>query len=364
MYYRHFRLSGPPFQLTPATCAPFMSREHTEALALPEWGMAHELTGYTMLVGEPGTGKTTLVSEILGRSYPNVRAVYLSHPKLSFEEMLQLALRQIGINLQRPTRIECLDAYRTFLSQLNPGERVAIIADEAQAMSDELLEELCFLADYGSLAEGRTQIVLVGQPELVRRLQSSALLQHNERIGARAVLNPLQEDEVYEYIRHRLSQREGNLYKLFARAAVGHLVKHSRGIPARVNILCHNALLAAYAAGSKRVSVGFARAATAEYEDLCTTGRRSETNGTKWRAPMARRLAWPVAALGALLMTGMGRAELWLWTHLRTTSAASQASAVEPIPAPSNVSSERRTATYYRHRSAHRVRNPEQARIE
>jgi type II secretory pathway predicted ATPase ExeA len=364
MYYCHFKLSGPPFQLTPATSRPYMSREHSEALALLEWGMAHEMAGYTMLVGEPGTGKTTLVSEILGRSYPDVRAVYLSHPKLSFEETLQLALRQVGVNLHRPTRIECLDAYRTFLSELNRGERVAIIADEASAISDELLADLCFLADYGSLGEGRTQIVLVGQPGLVRRLQSSSLLQLNERIGARAVLNPLAEDEVYEYIRHRLSQKGGNIYKIFARAAVRHLVRHSHGIPARVNILCHNALLAAYAAGAKRVSIGFARAAVAEYEQLGATDRQSEATGAKSRLPMTWRQAWPAAVLGASLITGMGGAELWLWTHMGATSPARQASAIAPIPPSSHVSAGRAAAGYYHRRSAHRVRSPHPAPLD
>ena len=96
MYYSHFGLTGPPFQLTSSPAQLFMSQEHREAYAALEWGLLHEPSGFTVLIGEVGTGKTTLTLAILAREYDHAGAVYLSNPKLSFEEMLKPSCSSSG----------------------------------------------------------------------------------------------------------------------------------------------------------------------------------------------------------------------------------------------------------------------------
>jgi general secretion pathway protein A len=98
VYYKHFALSGPPFQLTSSPAALYMSKEHREGFAALEWSLLRESSGFTVLVGEVGTGKTTLVVAILARQYQNVRSVYLGNPKLSFEDMIRLILKQLGLD--------------------------------------------------------------------------------------------------------------------------------------------------------------------------------------------------------------------------------------------------------------------------
>lgn len=266
MYYLHFGLNGPPFEFTASPVALYLGREHREALAALEWGLLREPSGYTLFVGEPGTGKTTLVCALLAKHHEEVRAVYLSHPKFSFDELMVLINRQLGIESNQPGKLARLEVFDRFLAELKPQLRVVIVIDEAQALSDETFEELRLLSDHGRNDERQVQLVLVGQPELLQRLQSSRLKQLDERIGARAILHPLESKEVEQYIEHRLNLRNGAIASVFSRPALKLAIERGRGIPRRVNILCHNAMLNAFADGAKLVKLAAMQAAVAEYD--------------------------------------------------------------------------------------------------
>jgi general secretion pathway protein A len=266
MYYRHFGLNGPPFEFTASPVALYLGREHSEALAALEWGLLREPSGYTLFVGEPGIGKTTLVCTLLAKHYEQVRAVYLNHPKFSFDELMVLINRQLGIETDQPGKLACLEAFDRFLRELRPQLRVVIIIDEAQALSDETFEELRLLSDHGRNDERQVQLVLVGQSELLQRLQSPRLKQLDERIGARTILHPLESEEIEQYIEHRLRLRNGTIASVFSRPALKLAIEHGQGIPRRVNILCHNAMLNAFAEGAKLVKFAAMQAAVAEYD--------------------------------------------------------------------------------------------------
>ncbi len=135
-----------------------------------------------------------------------------------------------------------------------PDECIAVIIDEAQDLSDDALEDLRLLSNFQSLERRRLQIVLVGQIDLARRLAGPQLRQLNQRIGARALLPILQGREIYDYVDYRLRSRGGEIERLFARGAMGELMRSSGGIPRRINVLCHNALLLAYADGEHSVT--------------------------------------------------------------------------------------------------------------
>lgn len=291
MYYSHFGLSGPPFQLTSSPAALYMSKEHREAYAALEWGLLHESSGFTVLVGEVGTGKTTLVLAILAREYQNVRPIYLSNPKLSFDEMVKVVLKQLGIKAQRRSRLADLEAFNAFLLDLPAGERVAIIIDEAQDLSDETMEQLRLLSNSGKPEEKQLHFVFVGQPELLRRLSSPALRQLDQRIGARSVLNPLQSSEVRDYVEKRLGACGGSAKRVFRSGALRQIVRHSSGVPRRINVLCHNAMLLAYSANARLVDAQMVYAAVTEYDSLFALKRaRATGSATGMRRWLSRAL--------------------------------------------------------------------------
>lgn len=285
MYYRHFGLDGPPFRFVPSSRDLYLSRSHREALAALEWGALYEPSGFTLLIGEAGTGKTTLVKSILARNYARVRAACISNPKRGFEGILRELLRQFGL-AARPTKLEMSAVFDRFLEQLKPGERLVILIDEAQTLDDESLEELRLFSNSGNADEKQLNFILVGQPELVQRLMRRELRQFNDRIGARALLHPLSTAEARAYLEFRLKAHGGSIERIFQPAAIDYIVARSGGIPRRINVLAHNAMLLAYSAGRPNVSLESARAAAAEYENLLGTGDRykqvSVTSSWRW----------------------------------------------------------------------------------
>jgi MSHA biogenesis protein MshM len=268
MYYEHFGLSGAPFEFNPSASVLFMSAGHREGLAALEWGL-REPSGFTMLVGEIGAGKTTLIYSLLAAQHQGVRSAWVANPRLSFEAMLRQILGQLGdIKPQRSDKLALLQAFDAQLASLGSDECVAVIIDEAQDLSDDSLEDLRLLSNFQSLERRRLQIVLVGQIELARRLSAPLLRQLNQRIGARALLPVLQGKEIYDYVEYRLRSRGGDIERLFTRGAIRELMRSSGGIPRRINVLCHNALMLAYSEGEESASVEHVRDAAHDYDRL------------------------------------------------------------------------------------------------
>ncbi len=164
-----------------------------------------------------------------------------------------------------------LQAFDAQLAKLGPDECVAVIIDEAQDLSDDALEDLRLLSNFQSLERRRLQIVLVGQIELARRLAAPQMRQLNQRIGARALLPILQGKEIYDYVEYRLRSRGGDIERLFTRGALRELTRSSGGIPRRINVLCHNALLLAYSEGEESAAVRHVRDAADDYDRLVTS---------------------------------------------------------------------------------------------
>lgn len=329
MNYRHFGLSGPPFDFTVSSAALYRGREHSEVIAALDWGLLHEPFGYTLLVGEPGTGKTTLICSVLSQRYQYLRAAYLNYPKLPAIDLFRMALRQLGVDPPPTSKLDCVDAFRSLLRRTDSGDRVALILDEAQALSVEIFEELRLLANYVAAGGQRLQIVLIGQPVLLTRLEAPMLRQLNQRIGTRAILNPMQPDESVAYIEHRLRTRNGNAKKIFSRSALNQIADHGRGIPRCINVMCHNAMLAAYSTGQHSVTAKMVKEVIQEYEHLriSPAGHHAQLNqasASRWyRFWKFGRYA---AMLGGFAATGMLLGNLWLGSRqdLRANATASQ----------------------------------------
>jgi general secretion pathway protein A len=305
-YYRHFALTRRPFEILGQPTSLYLSKAHREGLAALEWGLLHEPGCFTLLVGEVGTGKTTLINVILGRHYEHARIAYLTNPKLSFEDMLREILEQLGYLPTAATKLELLKKFEWLLGQLRPKERIAIIIDEAQGLSDDALEELRLFSNYSQNGKNQLEILLVGQPELLTRLMAPELRQFHQRIGARAVLNRLQRREAFEYVDLKLRDSGGSVGAILAKDALAELIDHSDGIPRQLNLLCNNALIRAYAAGLRRVTLDVARATVREYEHLPeTVSAFGKSHVRTFMRSTTARVAISVAGLGLAVLGGI-----------------------------------------------------------
>jgi type II secretory pathway predicted ATPase ExeA len=318
MYYRHFGLSGAPFQFTPSPKLLFLSKAHRETRAALEWSLEHEPSGFSLLIGETGTGKTTLIISLLAQRNALVRAAYVSNPKLGFDGLLRDIARQLGVPAHTD-RLEMFCAFDRYLEELAPHERAVVIVDEAQALSDEILDDLRLFSNRELHYERRLHFVFAGQPGLLSRLSAPELRQVNERIGVRVLLNPLEAAEARAYVEYRLAAFGGSAEAIFARGALEHLLARSGGIPRRINVYCHSALLRAYNAGESRVSLEAARSAALDVKDLFAGARRYDP---VYAAPgfvqrrfqtlvsMAHGLA-PALIAATLAIAGMGSLYFW-----------------------------------------------------
>ena len=297
-YYQYFRLKAPPFQPAAPDGAVYFSPTHLQGLSTLESGLTGEQSGLTLLTGEAGIGKTTLIYSLLQRGYKRVRIAHIDDPKLSFLDMMRSILAQLNLYSAGSTKLDYLKALDHLLELHGKDERIAIIVDESQVLNDDILEELRLLSNRG-LRNDRCllQLILVGQPELAERLKKPELRQLNQRISTRGVLKPLNTAEATMYVECRLSVQGGSCAGLFEPGALKQLLRRSDGIPRKINMLCHSAMMAAFYAGEKKVSVRTAKKTAAEYHDAVGIAK------PKSRVPALPMLAvFGGAALASLLV--------------------------------------------------------------
>lgn len=260
IWREQFHLTGDPFSLTPDPSFLFLSDCHAEALAGLKLGI-WERRGLMVMIGEVGTGKTTLIYSLLSNLDPEIETAYLSNTLLSFEEILHGALLDFGIECSSRRRLDLIETLNAFLRRsAEAGKTVVLVIDESQNLSDEVFEGLRLLLNFETYKSKLLQIILVGQPELATRLRGRGLRQVRDRIAVRCHLNPLNRRDAKKYIEHRL-ETVGGSPSLFTRPALGVLVRRSKGIPRRINILCHNAMLFAYGRDMTRINWSTARQA-------------------------------------------------------------------------------------------------------
>jgi len=249
MYQKFFGLRDLPFELTSNPKFLFFSAQHREALANLEYGLS-SAKAVTVVVGEAGTGKTTLLRAALeSERCRRVKAIVLDNPTLTREEFIEiLAARfQLGAAAagSKAALLEALEA--ELRARRARDEITALIVDEAQSLSNELLEEVRLLANIETPTEKLLPLVLAGQPELASRLNESALRQLKQRVALRCEVAPLDLGDTAAYIVSRIRTAGGNTTKLFTREAVTLIHEFSRGIPRVINVMCDNALISGFA---------------------------------------------------------------------------------------------------------------------
>lgn len=248
MYRDFFGLRELPFELTPNTKFLFQTAQTQEALCTLEYGLSSGKS-LTLLIGDAGTGKTTLLRAALqSDECRDITCIYLNNPALTRAEFLQLLARRFGLSpAAASSKALLLDELSEVLEgRLARGERTALVIDEAQSLSDELLEEVRLLANAETETRKLLPVVLAGQPELADRLDLPHLRQLKQRITLRCTVLPFSLEDTAAYIAWRIRAAGGESQKVFSREAVLAIHEHSGGIARTIGVICDNALLTAY----------------------------------------------------------------------------------------------------------------------
>lgn len=255
MYETHFGLKTKPFAVTPDPTFFFRGRGHREALAALAYGV-EQRRGFGCLVGEVGTGKTTLLRALLEGLDVSVRTILITHTTLDRDDLHRMILHELSIPHAGLTRAEMVQAlYELVLADFQARRPPPLlIVDEAQNLADEVLEEIRLLTNLEIGESKLLQVILAGQPELERKLRSPRLRQLDQRVAVRARLVPLDQDETAAYIRHRLHVAGARDLHLFNRAAVRKVWWRTGGIPRLVNIVCEQALVNTFGANKRGVN--------------------------------------------------------------------------------------------------------------
>jgi type II secretory pathway predicted ATPase ExeA len=254
MYEKYFGFNTLPFSVSPDPRFFYDNRGCREAFAGLRYGIEGR-KGFTVLTGEAGTGKTTLVKVFIQRAEANIRTAFIIDPKLTATELLEFVLNDLGITPSARGRGALTVQLNDYLSaQLKQGHIVTLLVDEAQQLSDELFEELRLLSNLETNEEKLIQIVLLGQPELEDRLDRPELRQLKQRVTLHCRLAPLDDQEVNLYIQARLGTAGFEGEALFDPRAVEKIGLYTNGIPRLINVVCDNALLTCYALSKKHVS--------------------------------------------------------------------------------------------------------------
>jgi general secretion pathway protein A len=251
MYCEHFGFKIKPFDVTPDYRFLYLTDEHREALASILYGI-HERRGFVVLVGEAGTGKTTLLRAVLSRLDKNTKAAFIFSSDLPFIQVMALILDELGI-LRPVKRLTPFEAFRRLkefaIEQLDAGGNLVIMVDEAQNYDPKTIEGLRLLSNLESGDRKMIQVVLAGQPELDQKLSKRAMQHFAQRVNLRRCTEPLDEAHAHAYIRHRLKCVGYSGPELFSKKAMKMIWQHCRGIPRKINILCDNVLLNVYSEG-------------------------------------------------------------------------------------------------------------------
>ncbi len=264
MYNKFFGFREKPFKLVPNPEYLFLSKSHEEALAHLAYAISQG-EGFVEILGEVGTGKTTLCRVFLENLDSAIHAAYIFNPKLSSLQLLKAINDELGIDSTPDNTKDLIDRLNLFLiEKKKEGGKVLVLIDEAQNLSLDVLEQLRLLSNLETTREKLLQIILVGQPELGEMLSSHQLRQLGQRITINCSLSPLTFEETRDYIRHRISLASHRAGPPFDRKALNAIYEYSRGIPRLVNIACDRALLNAYGRNSFTITGAIAREAIGE----------------------------------------------------------------------------------------------------
>jgi type II secretory pathway predicted ATPase ExeA len=255
MYQDFYGLKEAPFDLTANPRFLFLPPRHREALSNLQYGLS-AAKPLTVLTGEAGTGKTTLIRAALeSERCRDIDAVYVNNPALTRGEFIELLADRFGLSEHAAKSKAALvrELENVLLERRSNGQITALVIDEAQSLTAELLEEIRLLGNIETAVEKLLPLILSGQPELSERLNESALRQLKQRVTLRCQIAPFTLEETASYISARVRIAGGDARRLFTREAVILIHGRSLGIPRVINVLCDNALVTGFAVARQPV---------------------------------------------------------------------------------------------------------------
>lgn len=252
MYTQFYELTEKPFSLTPDPSFLYLSKQHKMALTMLSYGLQSQ-AGITVISGEVGSGKTTLIREILRQMDKDINVGLISNAHNSFGNLLQWVLMAFNIKSEAKDKATLYKIFVEFLiNEYANNKRTVLIIDEAQNMDMQTLEELRLLSNINADKHLVLQLVLIGQPELLETLQRHELRQLAQRVGVDYKLKQLGYKETKAYIQHRLSVANGDP-DIFDKYAIAAIYYHTDGVPRLINTLCDFALVYGFAEDSKYI---------------------------------------------------------------------------------------------------------------
>jgi general secretion pathway protein A len=267
MYEQFFGLRERPFDMTSSPRYLALTESHREVLLNLECGMETR-KGMTLLVGEAGSGKSTLIRAAIARLPASVHCLHLHNPALTRSEFVEMLAASFGLSeaASRSKTTLLFELQRMFFKRRSRGETTALVVDEAQSLPSELLEEIRLLANIEANSEPRMRVVIAGQPELADRLNGPGLGQFKQRIGLRCEVRPLGVKETAAYVAGRIRAAGGAGGQVFTREAVAVICKHSQGFPRLINVIADNSLLGGFAAGQRPVGSEIVREICGDFD--------------------------------------------------------------------------------------------------
>ena len=247
MYKEFYGLRANPFNVNPDPRYLFLTRHTEEALACLTYGIQSR-KGFVLLTGEVGTGKTTLINKLLEwLRLQQVATAFIFNSRLNTPQFLDYMMADFGIPCDSKAKSQILlRLYNWLLDRHRAGETAVLIVDEAQNLSDEVLEEIRMLTNLETFTEKLLQIVLVGQPELEQKLKQPQLRQLRQRLTLRAKTHALTLDETKAYVQQRLRIAGSNGQQIFEPEALVSIHRYASGIPRVINLLCEHCLVSAF----------------------------------------------------------------------------------------------------------------------
>jgi type II secretory pathway predicted ATPase ExeA len=284
MYLTFYGLAEKPFNATPDPRFLYMTPGHREALAQLRYGV-QERKGFIVLVGQVGTGKTTLLHALWQRLESQTAMSFVVNSTLPFDGLLEYVLADFGITKAGESRAQRLIALNNFLiARQRDGQNSVLIIDEAQNLDVSTLEQIRLLSNFETPTSKLLQILLVGQPELKTKLNLPELRQLKQRVGLRCQIPPLTVEETHAYIRTRLRIAGARDLALFDDSAVDRIAAYAGGIPRLINTVCDHCLLFGYTDQKRKIDRSIVSQAIEYLEEGTRPQRKGrELHGTRTR---------------------------------------------------------------------------------
>jgi type II secretory pathway predicted ATPase ExeA len=256
MFLNFFHMREHPFGVTPDPRFLYLGQSHREALASLHYGIESN-RGFVALIAQPGLGKTTLAFQLLEKLQQASRVVFLFQTKCNSKELFHYLLNGLGVDATGMELVSMHNKLNQILSrEMVAGRRFILAIDEAQNLDPEVLEAVRLLSNFETPRHKMLQILLIGQPQLARKLASPELQQLQQRVSVFARLDPFDSEDSARYIAHRLHVAGYEGSPLFSPGALRRIAEQSQGIPRKINGLCFSALSLGCAMGRKQVDVG------------------------------------------------------------------------------------------------------------